>query len=69
MLQVSTLAEWAGDLPFVAPLPNALRMVQVVAFGENVYIVLQANCAALARVNEFICFGPFYGFIVEQDAV
>lgn len=59
MLQVSSLAERAGNLPSVAPLPNALRMVQVVAFGEDVYIVLQTNCTCLARVDEFICFGPF----------
>lgn len=59
MLQVSSLAEWTGNLSFVAPLPNAPRMVQVIAFGENVYIVLQTNCAVLARVDEFVCFGPF----------
>lgn len=58
-MQVSSLAEWTGNLSFVAPLPNAPWMVQMIAFGEDVYIVLQTYCAVLARVDEIICFGPF----------
>ena len=41
----------------------------MIAFGENVYIVLQTNCAVLARVDEFVSLCPFYGRKVEQDVV
>lgn len=41
----------------------------MIAFGEDVYIVLQANRAVLARVDEFVCFGPFCWLSVEQNVI
>lgn len=41
----------------------------MIASGQDVYIVLQTNCAVLAEVDESIGFGPFNGWKVDQDIV